>query len=95
VEWPGPPDFAGKVSYGSRSTVDLAVARGHPHFAEQFVGGPVQEGLHARVLQRGKTEAALLERGAEAVNERSAHRAITIKTDPPAGCMTSFCISHF
>jgi len=95
IEGPGPPDLPGEIHDGFRATIHFAVGCGDAHFPEQILGRQVEEGLHARVLQRREAEAARFEGAAKSAGERGADGAIAVEEDPAAGSVSSFCISHF
>jgi hypothetical protein len=95
IKRPGPPNLPGEIHDGFAATVNFAVGRGHAHFPQQILGRQGKQGLHARVLQSGETEAARFEDAPEAACERGADGAIAVEEDPAAGCVPSFTISHF
>lgn len=92
---PRPPDLAGDKHDRLGAAVNCAVAGSDAHFPEQIPGREIEEGLHARILQRGEAEAALLEAVAEAAGESGAEGAVAIEEDPATSGARSFCISYF
>jgi hypothetical protein len=94
-ERPRPPNLPREKDDCFGATEHFALDRGDAHFPEQILGRQGQESLHARVLQSGQAEAALLEGTAEAASQRGADSAIAVEEDPAAGGVPSFCISHF
>ncbi len=74
---------------------DFAAGRQDAHLAKKLIFRHREKRLDARILQRRKTESALLKHPAEAPGERGAGGTIGVKEDPAASGTSSLTISNY